>query len=58
MAVDEQGVDELGCYPFRKEILIEGRFLTTLCSNCMHSFNLTCHTHKGNATEMTKTLSN
>ena len=33
----------------------EGSFTTTLCSNSKHSLNLTCHTHKRNATEVTKT---
>ena len=32
----------------------EGSFSTTLCSNCKHSLNLTCHAHKRNATEVTK----
>ena len=27
-----------------------------LCSNCKHFLNFTCHSHKRNATEVTKTL--
>ena len=32
----------------------EQSFSTPLCSNCKHSLNCTCHTHKRNATEVIK----
>ena len=32
----------------------EGSFSTTHCSSCKHFVNFKCHTHKRNATELTK----
>ena len=39
---------------FWNEIIKEESFSTTLCSNCKHSLNFTCHAHKRNTTEVTK----
>ena len=40
-------------YAFWKKIH-EGSISTTLCSNCKHFLNFTCHAHKRIATEVTK----